>query len=110
MASETILTVAALAALYNVVVFCIYAFDKISAREGGWRVRESTLIFLAVTGGGTGAFLCQRLLRHKTRKPPFRLLLPCLFVLQSAVALILLLAPQQVLSAAEHLIKLMPSH
>lgn len=109
MASETIPTVAAIAALYNVVVFCIYAFDKVSAREGGWRVRESTLIGLAVAGGASGAFLCQRLLRHKTRKPPFRLLLPCLFVLQSAVALILLLAPQQLQAVAGHLVDLMSS-
>ncbi|WP_159953292.1 DUF1294 domain-containing protein [Rhizobium sp. 18065] len=106
MPSETILTVAAIAALYNVVVFCIYAFDKFSARQGGWRIRESTLIGLAVAGGGFGAFLCQRLLRHKTRKPPFRLLLPTLFVLQSAFGLILLLVPEQVFAAAGHLVEM----
>ncbi|UJW73364.1 DUF1294 domain-containing protein [Rhizobium sp. SL42] len=110
MASETILTVAALAALYNIVVFGIYAFDKLAAREGGWRVRESTLILLAVAGGGTGAFVCQRLLRHKTRKPPFRLLLPILFVLQSTLGLILLLVPDQVIAAAGHLVALAPLH
>lgn len=107
MASETILTVAALAALYNIVVFGIYAFDKFAAREGGWRVRESTLIFLAVAGGGPGAFLCQRLLRHKTRKPPFRLLLPILFGLQLAAGLFLLLAPGQACAAAGSLIDLL---
>ncbi|CAH0340385.1 DUF1294 domain-containing protein [Rhizobium sp. CECT 9324] len=110
MASETILTVAALAALYNVFVFGIYAFDKLAARKGSWRVRESTLIFLAVLGGGTGAFFCQRLLRHKTRKPPFRLLLPILFVLQSTTGLILLLVPDQVFAAAGYLGALTPLH
>jgi uncharacterized membrane protein YsdA (DUF1294 family) len=93
MISENLPTLVAIAALYNLVVFCVFAYDKVAAQNGDWRVRESTLLSLAVVGGGIGAFLGQRLLRHKTRKPPFHVVLPVLFVLQIFLAITLLLAP-----------------
>jgi uncharacterized membrane protein YsdA (DUF1294 family) len=83
---ETILTLLVIFALWNVVVFCVYAYDKLAAREGAWRVREDTLILLAVAGGGIGAFACQRWMRHKTRKTPFQLLLPAMAMLQVVIA------------------------
>lgn len=85
-----------LAAGYNLVVFCVYATDKVAARNGTRRVPESTLIWLAVVFGGLGAFACQRLLRHKTRKRPFATLLPSLLALQTVVAAALILFPQQI--------------
>lgn len=89
----------AIAALYNVVVFCVYWRDKVAARNGDWRVREDTLLGHALFCGGIGAFLGQRLLRHKTRKPPFDVVLPVLFVLQTLLGLAMLLAPQATLAA-----------
>ncbi|RKE85150.1 DUF1294 domain-containing protein [Rhizobium sp. AG855] len=83
---ETLLTLFAIFTLWNVVVFCVYAYDKLAAREGAWRVREDTLILLAVAGGGMGAFACQRWMRHKTRKAPFPFLLPAMAVLQLVAA------------------------
>lgn len=99
MTSANLPIVVALAALYNVVVFGVYAFDKAAARNGDWRVRESTLLWLAVLGGGIGAFLSQWLLRHKTRKPPFHVVLPALFVVQMSLGLTILLAPEAALAA-----------
>lgn len=99
MTSANLLILVAIAALYNVVVFGVYAFDKAAARNGDWRVRESTLLWLAVLGGGIGAFLGQRLLRHKTRKPPFHVVLPALFVLQTFLGIATLLAPETALAA-----------
>ncbi|WP_395516675.1 DUF1294 domain-containing protein [Pseudorhizobium flavum] len=61
--------------LLNVAVFSVYWWDKRAAVEGRWRVRESTLLLLALIGGSFGAILAQRLLRHKTRKEPFRTIL-----------------------------------
>ena len=89
----------AIAALYNLVVFCVYWWDKVAARNGDWRVRESTLLGLAVFGGGIGAFIGQRLLRHKTRKPPFHVVLPALFFLQTLFAVTMLLAPKAAIAA-----------
>lgn len=99
MTSVNLPILVAIAALYNVVVFGVYAFDKAAARNGDWRVRESTLLWLAVLGGGIGAFLGQRLLRHKTRKPPFHVVLPALFVVQMSLGLTILLAPEAALAA-----------
>ena len=52
-------------------VFCLFWFDKAQAVDHGQRVRESTLLQAAVVGG-LGAWFAQHLLRHKTRKEPFR--------------------------------------
>ncbi|KQW30834.1 hypothetical protein ASE36_00580 [Rhizobium sp. Root274] len=83
---QTLLTLLAVFALWNLVVFCLYAYDKLAARGGGWRVREDTLILLAVAGGGIGAFSCQRWMRHKTRKGLFPLLLPVMAGLHGFLA------------------------
>ncbi|HEY0925346.1 DUF1294 domain-containing protein [Brevundimonas sp.] len=61
-------------AVLQAAVFCLFWFDKVQARNGDWRVRERTLL-LGALFGGPGAWLAQHLLRHKTRKEPFRSLL-----------------------------------
>ncbi|CAN5229198.1 DUF1294 domain-containing protein [soil metagenome] len=60
-----------LISIAEVLVFCLFWYDKAQARDHGWRVRESTLLFAAIAGG-VGAWFAQHLLRHKTRKEPFR--------------------------------------
>ena len=58
-------------AVPQAAVFALFWFDKVQARNGDWRVRERTLL-LAALAGGIGAWFAQHLLRHKTRKEPFR--------------------------------------
>jgi uncharacterized membrane protein YsdA (DUF1294 family) len=58
----------------ELAVFGLFWFDKHQARDHGWRVRETTLL-LAALFGGAGAWMGQHILRHKTRKEPFRTLL-----------------------------------
>ncbi|MGV1752942.1 DUF1294 domain-containing protein [Agrobacterium sp. CG674] len=85
----------------NLLVFLIYWWDKEAARNGGWRVRESTLLWLAFLGGSMGAVLAQKLLRHKTRKEPFRSYLLAIIVLQIGIILSLLIAPHWPATALE---------
>ncbi len=66
--------IVALAAI-NLLAFATYWLDKAQARNGGWRVRESTLLWQAALGGSIGAWLACTVLRHKTRKQPFNSLL-----------------------------------
>jgi uncharacterized membrane protein YsdA (DUF1294 family) len=66
------LTAVLLILLINALTFCVFWWDKDAARKGQWRVPESRLLWLALIGGSLGAVLAQRLLRHKTRKEPFR--------------------------------------
>lgn len=60
------------AALVSLIAFGLYALDKRRARRGQWRVPESSLHFWALIGGWPGAFLAQRLLRHKSSKFSFQ--------------------------------------
>jgi uncharacterized membrane protein YsdA (DUF1294 family) len=63
-----------LLAIAELAVFGLFWFDKNQAVGGGRRVRETTLL-LASLLGGLGAWFGQHMLRHKTRKEPFRTLL-----------------------------------
>ncbi|MCJ8239518.1 DUF1294 domain-containing protein [Peteryoungia algae] len=105
MTLETRLTFVAIYALWNVVVFCVYAYDKQAAREGAWRVREDTLILLAIAFGGIGAFACQKWLRHKTKKGVFPVLLSVMAMLQGLLALFTALFPSTVLDALGHVLR-----
>ncbi|KJF74446.1 DUF1294 domain-containing protein [Agrobacterium arsenijevicii] len=70
---------------FNLFVFLVYWWDKEAARNGGWRIRESTLLSLALVGGSMGAISAQRLLRHKTRKEPFHSILISIVILQAGL-------------------------
>ena len=65
-------------------VFCLFWFDKAQAVDHGQRVRESTLLQAAIVGG-LGAWFAQHLLRHKTRKEPFRTRLGVIVLLHLAL-------------------------
>jgi uncharacterized membrane protein YsdA (DUF1294 family) len=69
----------AAAALYfvgiNVMTFIAFRTDKRAAERGLRRTPESTLLTMAMIGGTPGAITGQQVLRHKTRKEPFRSLL-----------------------------------
>lgn len=71
--------------LLNVVTFCLYWWDKEAARDGHWRVSEARLLQFALFGGSLGAVAAQRLLRHKTRKEPFRTQLMAILILHAAL-------------------------
>lgn len=75
-----------LLAAYNGVVLVIYAWDKLCARLGWWRVREAHLLLLAACFGGAGALAGIYGLRHKTRKAPFAIGVPVLLLMQGALA------------------------
>ena len=55
----------------EVLGFAAFAWDKQKARAGLWRTPEATLLLLGLIGG-LGAWMGQHLLRHKTRKEPFK--------------------------------------
>jgi uncharacterized membrane protein YsdA (DUF1294 family) len=64
----------------NAAAFALFWFDKARAREHGPRVPERTLLAISLVGG-LGAWMGQHILRHKTRKEPFRTWLGMVVVL-----------------------------
>jgi len=76
MTKDMIILAVALVAVYNLVVFCIYGYDKRCAIKDKWRVPEKVLIGLAFLGGSVGAYLGMTVFRHKTKHTKFTVLVP----------------------------------
>jgi len=60
-------------AFTSLITYFLFMHDKLTARAGGWRVGEGTLLFWSFIGGWPGGLLAQHLLSHKTRKVSFRI-------------------------------------
>ena len=58
--------------LMSIVTFMAYAADKHSAERGRWRIPEAHLHLMELLCGWPGALFARRALRHKTRKPRYR--------------------------------------
>ena len=87
MSTEHIILLAML--VWNVLTFSLYALDKSKAKRNRHRIKESTLILCAFAMGGPGALLGMILLRHKTRKTAFRILVPLAVLVNIIVVFIL---------------------
>lgn len=57
----------------SAVSFFVYARDKAAAKRAEWRTREITLHVLSLLGGWPGAFVAQKVLRHKSKKVSFQI-------------------------------------
>ena len=68
----------------SVITFVVYALDKHAAQTGRWRTPESTLHLLELAGGWPGAWIAQQTLRHKSRKPGYRVVFWVMVVLHAA--------------------------
>ena len=66
----------------NAAAFLLFGLDKWKAKNGRWRIPESTLLLFAAAGGSVGAYLGMKVFHHKTRKPRFYLGIPGLMILQ----------------------------
>lgn len=87
--------------LINVMTFRVYWMDKDAARGQSQRVRETTLLWLAFLGGSPGAVCAQKLLRHKTRKEPFRSRLEAIVFCHIILVLALIFVPTDIYVQAE---------
>jgi uncharacterized membrane protein YsdA (DUF1294 family) len=62
-------------AIVSAVTLGAFALDKRAATRGRWRTKEKTLHILELLGGWPGALVGQALVRHKTRKTSYKLVL-----------------------------------
>ncbi len=68
----------------NAAAFICFGLDKRRARSSGRRLRERTLLGLALFGGIGGAYLGRRAFQHKTRKTGFSIALLLIALAQVA--------------------------
>lgn len=73
-------------ALINLLTFAAYGIDKRKAQKNAWRIKESTLLLLAVAGGSVGALLGMQIFRHKTKHPKFTVGVPLILLVQIGLA------------------------
>ena len=69
-------------AVINVATFFTFGIDKWKAKRSRWRVREASLLLLAVLGGSIGALLGMRVWRHKTMHRKFIYGVPAIILIQ----------------------------
>ena len=56
----------------SALALLVYEMDKTAARNGRSRISENVLLLIGLLGGWPGAWVAQRLLRHKSRKTSFQ--------------------------------------
>ena len=57
----------------SIITLIMYGLDKAAARKRESRISERSLLLCGLACGWPGAILAQKLFRHKTIKPSFRL-------------------------------------
>ncbi len=75
----------------SLILFFVMWKDKRLSRSHGYRIRERTLMLLAVFGGALGGMLGMQIFHHKTQKPKFYITFPLLALVQWAIVIRLLL-------------------
>ena len=71
--------------IINIVTFLVYGIDKWKAWKAMWRVREASLLMLAVLGGSIGAWLGMKVWHHKTQHKKFRYGIPAIIIIQLGI-------------------------
>ena len=69
----------------NVATFLTFGIDKWKARRSRWRIREASLLGLAVLGGSIGALTGMKVWHHKTMHKKFKYGLPLILLAQIAL-------------------------
>ena len=85
---STILIVAAVLVVLNLISFFLMAYDKRCAKAGKWRVPEKTLFLATACFGGLGGVLGMVLCRHKTQHWYFKVFFPVFLAVQVALLVI----------------------
>ena len=74
----------------NLIGFLAMFIDKRKAKKNEWRIKEGTLITIALLGGGIGGMIGMYKFRHKTKKLKFTVGLPTIMISEILVIIYLL--------------------
>ena len=71
-------------ALISIIAVTVTVADKVKAKTGAWRVKESTLLLLSAIGGSVAMFITMQVIRHKTKHAKFMVGIPLIIAVQVA--------------------------
>ncbi len=75
----------------NIIAFLAMFIDKRKAEKGKWRIKEATLLVLALVGGSIGATIGMYRFHHKTKKARFFIGIPVMIFLQILIIIAILI-------------------
>ncbi len=78
--------------LINLIGFIAMYIDKKRAKRNEWRIKEGTLISIALLGGGIGGIIGMYKFRHKTKKLKFTVGIPTIIIAQIVIIIYCLIA------------------
>ena len=70
--------------LINIIAIVLIKKDKKYAQNDKWRIKESTLLFVALAGGAVGMYYAMFKYKHKTLHKKFTILVPTFILLHFA--------------------------
>ena len=73
--------------IISLLAIILTIHDKRAAQKRKWRVRESTLLFIAALGGSVAMLLTMQIIRHKTKHAKFMAGIPVIIILQITLAI-----------------------
>lgn len=76
-------------ALISLIGVSATVYDKYAAKNGLWRIRESTLLLISALGGSAAMLISMKKIRHKTKHKKFMVGIPIIIFLQLALILYL---------------------
>lgn len=78
--------------LINLTGFVAMYVDKKRAKRNEWRIKEGTLLSIALLGGGIGSIIGMYKFRHKTKKLKFTIGFPTIVITQITLIIYCLIA------------------
>lgn len=73
--------------LQNIIGFFAIYIDKENFPTGKWRIKESTLLTIAIIGGSIGSYLGMKIFRYKTKQGKFKYIIPFIIIIQLIIFL-----------------------
>lgn len=77
--------------IMNVIAFLAMLIDKKKAEHNKWRIKESTLLILALIGGSIGEIIGMFVWHHKTQKIRFLFGVPVIILLQLLIIIAIII-------------------
>jgi uncharacterized membrane protein YsdA (DUF1294 family) len=73
--------------IINFIAFSLTYYDKKASKTNRRRIRENTLILVALLGGSIAMYITMKLMHHKTRHSLFMVGIPFIFIVEVLIAI-----------------------